>query len=334
MIQPDHYLTYHPSMDELSDHTLELLEKAVESTQAFIKVTSKLSETSYLTRGAHAKSYAYAQGKFNPNEALIHDLNIEDYFNKGQDLLIRFSNANNVIHEESKNFPAYGMSLKFTNNICYPLVNFPLFPTDDVDSFLKLFIDLNEARISQAKEGWGAVKELPAVLSSTFKALYHINPLNLGNLIWKGASLDKDFLMNYHYHGIGCYRMGEYVAKIHTEKLDFKIDDVDKEGSQRKALQNILNCSEIHFRIYIQLAVNENDTPVNQLSKEWSKETSPWLELGIVTLPKQIIVENSPAFEATSFNPFLNPSCMQPVGRIQQTRKPVYKVSHKTRTSV
>lgn len=331
MVSKDQLLKYDPAMDMLSEKSMALLSQAVDSTQDFVKVSPQLSNTSYRTRGAHAKSYVYVNAQFEPNIELVKDLGLQEHLKENQSLLIRFSNANNVIYPESKNFPAYGMSLQWENSMSYPLVNFPLFPTDDVDSFLQLFIDLNQARIAQALHGWGAIKELPSVLLSTFKAMYHINPLHLGNVMWKGVQMQKDFVLNYAYHGIGCYRFGEYVGKLHTEKLNFEFKDNEQEKAQKTTLQQVLNKESIQFKLYIQLAVNEKETPVNILSKEWSQEVSPYLELGKISIPMQKVIESNPSLEATTFNPFQNPKELQPVGRIQQTRKVVYEIAYQTR---
>lgn len=325
------WLKYNPEMDELSEKTLAMLQKAKASTQKFVEVSPGLSQSNYFTRGAHAKSYAYVDAHFSPNQELVDALGISEYFHENQKLNIRFSNANNVIEPGKKNFPAYGMSLKF-DQVCYPLVNFPLFPTDDAHSFLELFNDLNEARIAQAKSGWDAVKEIPSLLVSGLKAFYHINPLNIGNLIWKGAQMEQDFLMNYAYHGIGCYRFGDYVGKLHTEKKEFELlENKNSDNLQKTTLQQILDTQEIQFDLYLELGLDEETTPVNILSKEWDQEKAPWQVLGRISIPQQKVIENSYTLENTSYSPFINPKEMQPVGRIQQTRKEIYQISLETR---
>ena len=328
----ENWLKYDPGMDALSEKTQKLVDEAAKTTQELIKLTPQLSKTAYFTRGAHAKSYAFVKAKFFPEKNLIQKLGLEDKFFDGQDLLIRFSNANNVIGKESSDFPAYGMSLKFENNICYPLVNFPLFPSSDTDAVLKVFTQINKIRIAEAGEG-KIISEIPALLDAALQALMY-NPLDLGNLIWKGVKMEKDFLLNYSYHGIGCYRFGNYVARMHTEKLDFYFGKEEEEGSQAATLQQILNQKEIQFKIFLQMAVDEEETPVNILTKEWDTKDSPLLTFGIVKISGQQILQNADYLENMSFSPFLNEEMLQPVGRIQQTRKRVYLVSAETRNAL
>ena len=111
------------------------------------------------------------------------------------------------------------------------------------------FKELNEARIAQTKSGWEVIKELPSLVGSGVNMLFHINPLRLGNIMWKGAQLKNEFLLNYAYHGIGCYRFGDYVAKISTESQEIRDDDLEmKDGIQKNVLQSVLNSEEISFK--------------------------------------------------------------------------------------
>lgn len=300
----ENHLKYHPEMNFLSGETLELLEKAVSSTKRLVEISDELSDTNYKTRAAHAKSYGFVKGYFVAETDLLKRTGLQDFFTTGMEVLIRFSNANNRIEKEKADFPAYGMSLKFGDEISYPLVNFPLLPVDDPDMFLKIFEELNQFRIDQAKNK-SALGRIPSMAGLMFSSLFKINPLQFGNIVWKGIKLEKKFLFAYNYYGVGCYRFGAYVGKIQTlmEGLDFA-ENLQENGTQLSAMTEFLKHKTLEIPLGIQFAVNEEKTPVNDLKTEWSTTDSPLEKMGTIIIPAQTPVKNSEELEKMDFNPF------------------------------
>ena len=327
----ENYLKYHPDMDLLSDETLELLEKAVASTKRLVEVSDELSETNYKTRAAHAKSYGYVKGHFVAEKDFLTKTGLQDVFTDGMEVVIRFSNANNKIEKEKADFPAYGMSLKFGDEISYPLVNFPMLPVDDPDMFLKIFDELNEFRIDQAQNK-SVAGRIPSMAGLMISSLFKINPLQFGNIVWKGIKLEKKFLFDYKYYGVGCYRFGDYVCKIQTLTKGLDVaEEIQENGNQFSAMTEFLKDRTLEIPLCIQFAVNEEQTPVNDLKTEWSVTDSPLERMGTIIIPPQTPVENSDELEKMAFNPFHNPEFLWPVGKLQQTRKAIYAASAEMR---
>ena len=312
-------VTYTPEFDRLSINEHALLNKLTVAIRKFVCKTPKLSRIPYKTRDAHATTYDILQGKFLVNEPFEQQLLFP---NNILDATLRISNAHMKIVKGNA-FPAYGFSLKLAHDTKtvanFPLVNFPLFPFNNVSNFLKLFIAINNYFTGNVVQKFTSGLSITAHIISTLPRILHPDFLkNITHLIQKrNASM-----FSFTYHSIGAYRFGDHIVKLKLVP--------EQPIDQTSAEKVIQNHGHYVVDLYIQYAYNLKDEPVNILHREW--KNSPFVQVGkfIFTCVED---KKNPALEKLSFNPFESLEAFQPVGRIQQLRKTAYDASFEERTT-
>ncbi len=329
------FLKYTSDFDQLSAQENRDLARAKKSVEKFIKSSAEISDVDFATRDAHSKTYATAKGSLKISEYLPEFLS--DIFNKtNYELIARFSNANLVINKKGRDAPLYGFSLKIKNingqDANFPLVNFPLFPTNSPSLFLKFFTSINTFLVTKQDNFVVSVMDLP----SLFK-----NSISLFSSAFSGDLLKKtvqfipkrnDFFFSFNYEGIGCYRIGDYVMKIGLKPAK-RIPDLGKDQPQKESIPEFISLQESTYHLMIQVCENLKDQPINDLMKTW--KNAPEYCLGRVIIPQNSLLDSkSPEIENINFNPFENAENLQPVGKIQQIRKKIYEVSIETRNKL
>ncbi len=326
---------YSPKFDELSDQENSDLEKAVKSVEKFIKSSAKISDVNYATRDAHAKTYATTTGILTISENLPTFIT-EIFDQKQYELLARFSNANLVIKKKGRDVPLYGFSLKIKNvkgqDANFPLVNFPLFPTNSPSVFLNFFRSVNTFLVTKQDNFLVSVLDLPSLLKNGLSLFSSLFSLDLIMKISEFISKRKDFFFSFHFEGIGCYRIGNHIMKIGLKPVR-NLKDIGKKESQKEAINEFISLQDSHYIVTLQLCENLENQPVNDLMKTW--KNSPKYVLGKVIIPQDSQLDsNDPEIENLNFNPFENAENLQPVGKIQQIRKKIYEVSIATRNAL
>lgn len=316
---------YNKKFDKLTDEEVELLEINKKSIADFVEQSFSVSDVSYATRNAHAKTYLVTKGEF------IIDQNIPEklkcFFDKEKyNLTIRLSNAHPKIRKGKKDIPAYGFAVKIKDekeNLIanYPLVNFPLFPIHSVGTFLKLFTSVNRFFIKKWSS-FSLLMQVIKVIPSTFTGSFISN-------LWKLWTKRNDFFLSFNYHSVGVYRLGDYMMKIRIKPTSAD-KNFGKHLPVKKALESYFTTETFSADVLIQLCYNLKDQPINKLNVEW--KNSPYIKIGEVRIGKEDLLKaDTCENELLSFNPFESKVFFQPVGKIQKLRDEAYKVSMQTR---
>jgi len=86
------------------------------------------------------------------------------------------------------------------------------------------------------------------------------------------------------------------------------------------------------YRLALQRYVGEEQTPIEDCSREWPSTSSPPVEIATLTLPR--LAANSPSFaeqigivDAISFNPWNAPAEFRPLGNLNRARRLIYSAS-------
>ena len=322
-----HPLSYHSKYDELTASEIQLLQRALMVIEKFVSKSSQISDVKYATRDAHAKTYAFVKATFEPEkEGLLSDLLPENEYQG----MVRFSHANLKIIKTDQQLHLYGLSIKIslndTQEINFPLVNFPLFVTNSVTRFLRLFIQVNQLMIA-----------------NSFKKIDHFTELITEFFPMSTEIMDRDFLRSlnhfrktfsyfilaHNYHSIGVYRLGDKMMKLKAVPTLF-YPEFGEGITIANQIENYIQNHLFGFKIFAQLAYDEKNQPINTLTKNWRNTPDIYMgELKLKNLlPHNLLTENM------SFNPFDNPDTFLPVGKIQQLRKEAYKVSIMTRRNL
>lgn len=321
-------LKYNKSFDKLTDEERELLEINKKSIADFVEQSSSVSDVSYATRNAHAKTYAVAKGKFIIADDLPEYL--QPFFDKDRyDLTLRFSNAHPKIIRGKKDIPAYGFAVKIKDEnggllANYPLVNFPLFPINSVSTFLKLFTSVNRFFIKKWSS-FSLIMQIIKVIPSTFTGSFVKNIFKL----WRKRN---DFFLSFDYHSVGVYRLGDYMMKIKLKPQSVP-KNFGKRLKVKDALESYLNTNAFTADVMVQLCYDLKDQPVNQLNVEW--KNSPFIRIGEIKINRDSLLDPYACEnEMLSFNPFESKIFFQPVGKLQKLREDAYKVSMQTRLKI
>ncbi|SHG67549.1 catalase [Chryseobacterium sp. OV279] len=322
-------LKYNKKFDELTEEEKKLFEINKKTIADFVEQSSSISDVDYATRNAHAKTYAAADGTFFTDkhipEELLPFFDVEKF-----DLTVRLSNANLKIQNSEKDIPAYGFAVKIKDEkggliANFPLVNFPLFPTNSVSHFLKLFTAVNRFYIKK----WSSFFSLATQM---LKVIPSVCTLSFARNILKLLGKRNDFILSFDYHSVGAYRLGDHMIKI---KLVPKSVDKNfgKKLKMKEALKHYFQDHDYNADVLIQFCYNLKEQPINKLNVEW--KNSPYIKIGEVKINKgQLLDPRDCTTELLSFNPFESKIFFQPVGKIQKLRDEAYKVSVQTRRKI
>lgn len=320
-------LTYTPDLDALSAEEHIFLDRLEPAVREFVRESPQLNNIPYRTRDAHATTYAVLKGKFIVNENFEeHDV----FPSKIMDALLRISNANMKIIK-GKSLPAYGFSLKLEHmgktTANFPLVNFPLFPFNNVKTFLKLFKALNKFFCAKP---FHKIRHALTVFMSVMSTLPRIlHPSFLRN-IRLFIKRKNDFVLTWPYHSIGVYRLGNHLVKIKLIPDDVQpVEDVHY--PEVSVAEYMVRYGRFTAQVFVQYAYDLEQQPVNELHREW--HNSPFVPIGTLVFTS-VLRKSDPRQELLSFNPFENTEALQPVGKIQQLRKKTYKASFETRNKL
>lgn len=322
-------LKYNKKFDELNEEEKKLLEINKRSIADFVEQSSSISDVNYATRNAHAKTYAVTDGTFFIDQNIPEEL-ASFFDNEKFDLTIRFSNAHLKIKNTEKDIPAYGFAIKVKDEnggliANFPLVNFPLFPTNSVSHFLKLFTAINRFYIKKWSSVFSLASQAVKIIPATFSLSFVKNILKI-------LGKRNDFILSFDYHSVGAYRLGEHMIKIKLVPLSVN----KKFGRKLKikdALKSYFQDHDYTAEVLIQFCYDLKNQPINRLNVEW--KDSPYIKIGEVKIDKGSLLDSgSCTNELLSFNPFESKIFFQPVGKIQKLRDEAYKVSMQTRRKI
>lgn len=321
-------LPYDFKYNQLSAEEEALLKDALSSVEFFIKRSKKISDVNYATRDAHAKSYAYIKAVFEPSN----DEAIKEFFSQeSYESLVRLSHANLKISKSDKQLPVFGFALKIilaeSKEVNYPLVNFPVFPTDSVKGFLNLFIKINQFFTSSF-----LLKpfKVLGIISTASPMLFEMLNLSFFKAVKNWIKNFNHFILARSYYSVGVYRLGNKMIKL---KLVPKVFDPEFKVSEsiHENVKEYLQQEKLHYDIFYPLAYNEKEQPINTLTRDW--KNTEFKHFGTLTC-LQVVEEKGLDLEKLSFNPFKNIEALQPVGKIQHLRKTVYEKSEKIRNNL
>lgn len=301
-----------------------LLTKACNAVADFVSKSKKINGSDHYTRDAHATTYSSLEGTF-----VAYD-NFEEheiFTKKNLNCIIRISHAHMKLVSQKKTIPAYGFSLNISDmeNVVLnlPLVNFPLFPINDVSRFLKVFTSINYLFSGNVVQRFLSFFSVIKNLIFVTPDLFHHSFIKQ---VFKFIKKRNDFILSFDYHSIGAYRLTESLVKYKLVPMG-----VSKKSNNDRidiSIADFLKENKYELELMVQYCYDMKDQPINQLNKMW--KNSEFIPIGKLTISRLIDKDNK-SIEKMSFNPFENLSGLEPVGKIQKLRDEAYKTSFKTR---
>ena len=205
------------------------------------------------------------------------------------------------------------------------------FPMPDVKAFL-----LQHRLMEHAPQFPAALKEVVSTVSRVTNEALKAIGTDSAKLDFFGDSLIHP--MAEAYYSQVPIRYGKYIAKLEVVPVsaaqkalaDAKVEvDGDKDpNALRTATVGYLKDNDAEFEVRIQLCTDLEKMPVEDASKEWSEEESPYRAVARISLPKQDAYSEARQqyIEGLSFSPAHSLEDHRPLGSIMRARLQLYPV--------
>ncbi len=204
------------------------------------------------------------------------------------------------------------------------------FPTPDAKAFLLQHKNLTEH-----------APQLPTALKEVVSTVSRVANDALKALGTDSAKLDFFGDSRIHplaeaYYSQAPLRYGNYIAKLEVVPVsaaqkELAANDVEVDGSKdpnalRTATVGYLREHDAEFEIRIQLCTDLEKMPIEDATKEWSEEESPYLPVARIRLPKQEAYSEARQqyVEGLSFSPGHSLEAHRPLGSVMRARLAAY----------
>ena len=316
-------------------------QQIIRATNNFINII-KETQTSYATRGAHAKGHACVKAYFDINEDLDPQLQhgIFNTTGKRYKAWIRFSNgSSNIAKSDDTEKDSRGMAIKIFNLYSKNLIwkkgdpetqdflmhNSPAFFSTDLD-------DYNQLVESEDKTRYFLSGFNP--FSWRLRELSHV----IDTLAPPPQSPTRDEYFSNTAYKSGPHNIKFMVRSCTTVTGDQTGDQTDPDFL-RNTLIKELNSDSVCMQFMVQLQDPNKSMPIEDPSVLWKENDSPFIPVAKITIPEQqFSTDHQQHFcENLSFSPWNTLEQHRPIGALNRVRKIVYKASsdhrHKTNKS-
>ncbi|MFE4016303.1 catalase family protein [Streptomyces sp. NPDC059101] len=308
--------------------------------------------TGQAVRDAHAKGYGLVRGEVQILDGLPEEYAQGIYAVPGRhDAVLRFSNGSPHAGADARLGRATGLGLKMfdvdgptllddepdTRTFDYNTINAPVFFCNTLRHYLfiqELFLDANAYMAEGARgrhrfyrdyvTGKGMLAEDDWAWEE-FLAFLRVSQRPLVNLLLST------------YTTMAAVRHGDYIAKVRIAPdpacaaivAERRMDVTSAAEVFRPALAAELGKRPYTFDLQVQLCVDLERMPVEDVTVEWPEELSPYVTVAKLRLPQQDIsgAENLRRMDALSFTPWRVTAAHRPLGRMMRARKEVYRRS-------
>lgn len=137
--------------------------------------------------------------------------------------------------------------------------------------------------------------------------------------------------LDIHYwsttpYSFGSGRAVKYMARPSLEHVS-RLPDQVTDSYLRDALRAHLAQAEAPFDLMVQFHVDDNRTPIEDATVEWTQERSPWQAVARIRIPRQSIDDaaRSGRCEQMAFNPWHARPEHRPLGGMNRARKEIYR---------
>ena len=343
--QPLHpALRYDPSVEEAPDDEAETLRGIMEQMRKVQEIT--LEHEGRALRSVHAKSHALVQGELEVAADLPDDLAQGLFARPGtHPVVLRFSTIPGDLLDDSVSTPR-GVAIKVLGvegerlpgsegdtTQDFILVNGPAFGAPDPKAFLAN-LKLLAATTDRAE---GAKKALSGVLQGVNAAVKAVSGQPNATLAQLGGQAETHILGDTFWSQTP-FRFGDYIAKIRltpvSEELKalkdkpLKINGVP--DALRGACLDVFGATGGLWDLQVQLRTDAKAMPIEDASKEWSDEQSPFRTVARIKVTPQTAWSEARSHVVDggySFSVWHGLAAHRPLGGVNRTRQASYKAA-------
>ena len=348
MTPPRYPQRYDASLDAPEKDEAETAEAI---SQLMTKISTKtLEDGGHPLRGVHAKSHGLIKAELEVLPDLPPQLAQGLFATPGRhDVIMRFSTTPGDILDDDISTPR-GVAIKILGvegerlpgsevaaTQDFVMVNGPQFAAPNGKAFLAN-LKLLEPTTDKAE---GAKKALSAVLRGVEKLVEMFGGVS-GTVRSLGGEPPNNIL-GETFFGQLPLRYGDYIAKVQLVPVSPELVALTHKPVDLAADPNILRLSVIeHFRtqggaweLRIQLCANLEDMPINEPTKAWDEQISPFVPVARLTAQPQSAwspARSKAVDDGMAFNPWHGLLAHQPLGALMRIRRTVYLNSQRFRS--
>ncbi|SFF66593.1 catalase family protein [Methylobacterium sp. yr596] len=332
------------------DPSLEVVQPDEEEVQAeMIRVFRKIQETTledygHAVRGVHAKSHGLLTGRLTVLPGLPPALAQGLFATPGSyDVVMRLSTNPGDILDDSVSTPR-GLAVKVIGvsgerlpeaegeTQDFVLANAPAFTAPDAKAFLKSLKRL------------AATTDTPQVFKKVFSAALRGLEGALEAVGGKSATLislgghPETHILGETFYSQAALRWGDHVAKVAvapvapalTALTGASLNVNGKPNGLREAVSEFFRAHEGVWELRAQLLTDRETMPVEDASKPWPEEASPYVPVARITIAPQESWSDEKVRrldDGLAFSPWHGLAAHRPLGSVMRARRAVYPSS-------
>ena len=340
------YLPWSPSLEQPAPNENETFEELSKTMQHITRTMASHYRHAY--RPVHAKSHGVLVGTLNVHSVLPEAL-AQGLFatSTSYPVILRFSTNPGDLLADSVSSPR-GLAIKVLNVTGEMLASHSGNTTQDfVCINSKVFGAPDPAGFLQQIKLLDKTLELPETVKQVVSTIARGTNLALRTIGIHSGSLDNlghpyTHILGETFSTVAPVRYGSFVAKIaiapssgNLKALTGKhIDAGHGFNPLEEAIRTFFRTNTAIWEIQAQLGLNTSTTPIEDASKLWPEDQSPWRPVATLTVPpqesysdaRQIFVD-----EQLSFSPWHALAAHQPLGGIMRSRRNAYEAAQKFR---
>lgn len=340
---PQRPIPYSPSLEQPAADEAQTIAELVETLRSISERTYE--DTGHALRSVHAKSHGLLQGELKVIEPLPPELR-QGLFaeSRSYPVVMRLSTNPGDILPDSVSVPR-GLALKVVGvagarlpgsedatTQDFVLVNAPAFSAPDAKTFLKSL----KLLAGTTDRGTNAKKLLSAALRGAEKALEALGGES-ATLKFVGGHPETHPLGETFYSQAPM-RYGDYVAKIAvapsaaalTRLEDAPLNVNGRPNGLREAIVEYFARQAGEWELRVQLLTNADSMPIEDASKRWAEDESPYRTVARITVPPQSAWSDARAAaidDGMAFSPWHGLAAHQPLGSVMRARRASYEAS-------
>jgi len=346
------FVKYSPAVEQADPDFDKNLETIIAATKKYIEDSVTSEGLHRAVRDAHAKGYGLARAEVEILDGLAPEYAQGIYARPGRhEALIRYSNGNPHAGADVALGNGTGMGLKLfgiegqtlledepdARTFDYAMINFPVFFANTVEHYLfiqQLFLHAGDY-FRRGKPGEHQF------FHDWVTGMGTLEPEDwawdeLGAFLQISKNAPVNILLSTHWT-MGAVRHGEYMAKVRlapTKEAASQVtrrvlDPASAPEVYRPALVAELQGHPYAYDLQVQLCVDLQNMPVEDVTVEWPEALSPFVTVAKVRVPQQDLSgdTNLELQDATSITPWRVTQEHRPLGNIMRVRKEVYRQS-------
>lgn len=334
---------YSPSVEKLEEGEARTDKQLVDTLRSISEVTYENS--GHALRSVHAKAHGLLHGELEVLGGLSPTLSQGLFATAGRyPVIMRFSTSPGDILDDSVSTPR-GLAIKVVGvtgdrlpgsqsdtTQDFVLVNGPTFSAPSAAKFLGNLQLL--AKTTDKAEG------LKKVLSAALRgaeSLVEAAGSKSAKLVTLGGQPETNIL-GETFFSQAPIRYGDYIAKVALAPLSANLTALTnaplnvngKPNGLRDAVRDFFNGHTGIWEFRVQLCTDLEKMPIEDASKQWSEDSSPYVTVARLTVGSQDVWSDANVKsidEGTSFSPWHGLAAHQPLGSIMRARRAAYKMS-------